>query len=109
MVGAILVTVEGVTAVEGVMDMDMGMGMGMVMVVDMDIINICAATNNHLRKTFGDCFNETVAESFSQVIKLRLNLNARSTRASSSLVMTPRRRNRRDFSMVMTCSHFTSV
>ena len=41
--------------------------------------------------------------------KLRLSRRARSTFVSSSGVIEPRRRRRRDFSTVMTCSHFTSV
>src|SRR5437016_4253328 len=41
--------------------------------------------------------------------RLRLTFKAVSTRLSSSLLILPRRRIKRDFSIVMTCSHFTSV
>src|SRR2546426_10275525 len=43
------------------------------------------------------------------VNKLRLKRKATSTLANSSLLMEPRRRSRRDFSIVITCSHLTSV
>src|SRR5690349_20803014 len=43
------------------------------------------------------------------VKRSRLSLRARSTLLNSSLVITPRRRMRRDFSMVISCSHLTSV
>src|SRR5260370_25849575 len=41
--------------------------------------------------------------------RFQLSVSAVSTRLSSSEVIPPRRRMRRDFSMVMICSHLTSV